>query len=135
MKKLSFLLLFIPFITLSQNSNLPDDVKKYISEINEQMNNVDNPLIATYLGSEIGDYFYFMFEGKDGNIFDFGNGNNDYGIIPFGENDLEINSDLIGKKFTIYWKFSPSYFYCCEGRMDEYIADLPSISYIDYYND
>ena len=135
MKKLSFLLLFIPIITLSQNSNLPDDAKKYISEINEQMSNVDNPLIATYLGSEIGDYFYFLFEGENGMIFDFGNGNNDYGTIPFGENDLEINSDLIGKKFTIYWKFSPSYFYCCEGRMDEYNADLPSISYIDYFND
>ena len=37
MKKLSFLLLFIPVIALSQNTNLPNDVKKYIYEINEQM--------------------------------------------------------------------------------------------------
>ena len=135
MKNLLLLLLCVPVITLSQNSNLPDDVKKYVSEINENMNYVDNPLTATYIGSEIGDYFYFLFEGNDGKVFDFGNGNNEYGTIPFGENDLEINSDLIGKKFTIYWKLSPSYFYCCEGRMDEYIADLPSIINIDYYRD
>ena len=134
MKKLLFILLFIPIITLSQNNNLPNDVKKYVSEINEKMNNVDNPIIATYLGSEIGDYFYFPFEGSDGKYFDFGNGNNNYGTIPFGENDLEINSDLIGKKFTIYWQFSSTYFYCCEGSMQEYIADLPSITHIDYYS-
>ena len=135
MKKLLLILLFVPIITLSQNNNLPSDVKKYISEINEKMNNVDNPLIATYLGSEIGDYLYFPFIGMDGKYFDFGNGNNNYGGIPFSENDLEIDSDLIGKKFTIYWQWSSTSFYCCEGRMDEYITELPSITYIDYYKD
>ena len=135
MKKLSFLLLFIPVIALSQNTNLPNDVKKYISEINEQMNNVDNPFIATYLGSEIGDYFYFPFVGLNGRYFNFGNGNNNYGNIPFGENDLEDNSDLIGKKFIIHWQLNSTSFYCCEGSMKEYVAKLPAITYIDYYKD
>ena len=135
MKKLLFVIFCLPIIGFGQKTSLPAEVKNIISEIQENMKNVENPLVATYLGSEIGDYFYFNFAGTDGKFFDFGNGNNNYGDIPFGENDLEINSKLIGKKFIIYWGWSKAEFYCCEGRMDTYISDFPCILNIEYYRD
>jgi hypothetical protein len=135
MKKLLLILLCLPIFFFGQQNNLPKDVKNIISEIQVDMENVDNPIVATYLGSEIGDYFYFPFAALDGKYLDFGNGKNNYSDIPFSENDLEINSKLIGKKFTIYWGWSKAEFYCCEGRMDTYIADFPSILNIEYYKE
>ena len=135
MKKLLLILLCLPMIGFGQETYIPDEVKNITSELKENMKNVSNPIIATYLGSEIGDYFYFPFTGVDGKYFDFGNGNNNYGDIPFGENDLEMNSELIGKKFTIYWGWNLAEFYCCEGRMDIYKADFPSILSIVYHQE
>ena len=133
MKKLLLILIFLPLFSFPQQSYFPDEVKSLILKQKEKMNNVSNPITATYLGSELHDYFYFPFIGLDGKHYDFADGNNNLGDIPFGTDDAEINSQLIGKKFLIYWGWRLSSFHCCQGGMDLYKADLPSILRIEYY--
>ena len=132
MTKIFIFLIFVPFVFFAQDNNLPDDVKRVLFEIKEEMKDATNPIIATYLGSELHDYFYFPFKTDDGKIYDFAYGDNSLGEIPFGDNDFDIKSDLVGKKFIIHWKWKQSFFNCCEGRMDLYKADFPSIFKIEY---
>jgi len=133
-KKILLAFLYLPVIIFAQETNYPEDVKRVISNLEEKMEDVSNPIIATYLGSEFGDYFYFLFKDIDEKIYDFAYGDNDLGDIPFGDNDALTNSDLVGKKFIIYWEWKPSSFHCCEGRMNLYKANFPSILKIKYAN-
>lgn len=110
----------------------PKEVIEFIFSEYSKMKNVNNPIIATYQGYELHDYFYFTFKGEDGRFYDFGNGDNNLGDIPFFK-ESETNSTLIGKKFKIYWGWKPTSFNCCEGSMDLYYSDLPSILRIEYY--
>lgn len=120
------------FLDSSQMS-YPDMVKEILWSEKQKMKGVNNPMIATYLGSEFGDYFYFNFRGSGGKYFDFGKSKNNLGDIPFTEYDTEKQSELIGKKFIIHWEWKTSNFNCCEGGMDIYKGDFPCISSIDYY--
>jgi len=111
----------------------PDQVKEIILSEKLNMKGVNNPMLAYYKGSEFGDYFYFTFTGSGGKHFDFGSGDNNLGDIPFTEHDTEIKSELIGKKFIIHWELKTAHFNCCEGSMDLYKGDFPSILSIEYY--
>ena len=139
MKKLLLILLYVPLVFEGQNNILdslqityPDQVKEIILSEKLAMKDVPNPIISLYKGSEFGDYFYFLFS-SGGKIFDFGNGTNNLGNIPFTEYDIELKSELIGKKFIIHWEWIKKSFNCCEGRMNLYIGDFPSIVKIDFY--
>jgi hypothetical protein len=109
-------------------------VQEYLSNLKEEMKDVPNPFIATYLGSEWGDYFYFSFEDASGKYHDFGDGKNELGNLAFGENDNESNSDLVGKEFIITWEWKISHFACCEGSMESHEGQIPGITGIELKN-
>ena len=109
------------------------DLNTEISEINKKDTNATYSIIATYLGSAINDYYLFGFEGEDGKYYDFSNCKNNLGDIPFTNYDIEINSELIGKKFIINWRWKTCTYNCCEGEMNLYEDDFPSILSIEYH--
>ena len=104
-----------------------------ISEINKKDTKATYSIVATYLGSAINDYYLFGFEGEDGKYYDFSNCKNNLGDIPFTNYDIEINSELIGKKFIINWRWKTCTYNCCEGEMNLYEDDFPSILSIEYH--
>ncbi len=112
-----------------------------INAINYNFKNASNPLVVTYLGSEIQDYFYFLFKDNKDNYYDFAYRNNNLCDIPFTDNDApsgewgENPSKLVGRQFLITWEYELSYIVCCEGQQDSYPAILPRIAKIDYYID
>ena len=116
----------------SSQMTYPKKVRDIIMAEKLNMKGVSNPMVAKYKGSEFGDYFYFFFTDGIKN-FDFGSGNNNLGSIPFTEYDTEIKSKLIGKEFIIHWEFTSTTFNCCEGGVDLYQGNFPSIVSIDFY--
>jgi hypothetical protein len=124
----------------------PIQAQQEIKTIIEGYEEADNPFVATYLGSEFHDYFYFPFKGENGVYYDFGYRNNNLGSIPFGEFDapypgydapenISPGAKLVGIKFLIHWEYELSYVICCEGTQDTYPAMLPRISKITYYKE
>ena len=116
----------------SSQMTYPENVKEIIMAEKLNMKGVNNPIFARYKGSEFGDYFYFFFT-YGSKTFDFGSGKNNLGNIPFTKYDTEIKSELIGKEFIIHWEWTSTAFNCCEGGMDLYHGDFPSIVSIDFY--
>ena len=116
----------------SSQMTYPENVKEIIMAEKLNMKGVSNPIVAIYKGSEFGDFFYFFFTYHQKTL-DFGSGKNNLGNIPFTEYDTEIKSELIGKKFIIHWEWTSTAFNCCEGGMDLYQGDFPSIVSIDFY--
>ncbi|MBT6163768.1 MAG: hypothetical protein HOH92_08720 [Crocinitomicaceae bacterium] len=124
----------------------PEAAQYEIATITDSFDEVENPFIATYLGSEFHDYFYLPFRGANGVYYDFGYRNNNLGEIPFGEFDAPYpeldapentspGAKLVGGKFLIYWEYELSYVICCEGAQNSYPAWLPRISKIEHYKD
>ena len=122
-------------------STYPGMAQYEINAINEKFKNAANPLIVTYLGSEMHDYFYFPFKDNKDNYYDFAYRNNNLCDIPFSEDDAPLEewgnkaSKLVGRKFLITWEYELSYVVCCEGGQDSYPAMLPRIAKIEYYTD
>ena len=58
-----------------------------IAQIQAPFQDAPNPMVVTYLGSQMNDYAYFPFEADNGAIYDFAYRNNNLGDLPFGEND------------------------------------------------
>ena len=90
------------FLDSSQMS-YPDMVKEILWSEKQKMKGVNNPMIATYLGSEFGDYFYFNFRGSGGKYFDFGRSKNNnistiydrklfFNVSPFKKFIYNINN-------------------------------------------
>lgn len=124
----------------------PNAAQHEITTIIKSFEEVENPFIATYMGSQLHDYFYFPFRGENGIYYDFAYRNNDLGSIPFGEFDApypgfdapentSLGAKLVGRKFLIYWSYELSYVLCCDGGGDAYPARLPRIAKIEYYTD
>ena len=116
----------------SSKMTYPKRVRDIILAEKLNMKGVSNPMFAQYKGSEFADNFYFFFTNGI-KTFDFGSGNNNLCNIPFTEYDTEIQSELIGKEFIIHWEFISTGFNCCEGSMDLYQGEFPSIVSIDFY--
>jgi hypothetical protein len=127
-------------------STYPEMAQYEINSIKENFKNATNPLIATYTGSEMHDYFYFPFKDNKGNYYDFAYRNNNLCSIPFGDFDAPLEgfdasennspgSKLVGRKFLITWEYALSYIVCCEGASHSYPALLPRISSIEYYTE
>lgn len=53
-------------------------VRGLIEYEKEEWKNVKNPIIATYQGSDFGDYFHLIFKDANGNEYDFGFGVNNF---------------------------------------------------------
>ena len=87
MKKIILILLWLPMIGFGQN--VLGECKK---------------LIAEYSFSEFGDYPYIVFTDLDGNEWDFGEGDNNFGSFDFEGDSFETNKELVGERFKIYWK-------------------------------
>ena len=120
-------------------STYPVGAQHEIASILDPISEADNPMIVTYLGSSLHDYFYFPFEDDEGRYLDFANRNNNLGDIPFGDDDEMAShyegESLVGKKFLITWDYEMSNIYCCEGLNDPYPAMLPRIVKIEYYSE
>lgn len=108
-------------------------------ELKQQLNNdilewknIKNPIIAKYIGNEILDYFHLEFKDKDGKIYDFGTGNNNYGQYELFEklDHYVDNPKYLNKKFKIFWSWKKSTFPCCSGNYNLVIAMQPSIKKI-----
>lgn len=101
----------------------------------EQWRKVKNPLVATYTGNFIGDYFHLGFTDANGNMYDFGNGNNsfhgkneeEYYQLYDTEKDFTDHLAFLNKEFTIHWEWKLSKFPCCEGEYDIVEEKRPSI--------
>ncbi len=109
---------------LNENSSL----ESYINYLHEKMENVSNPIIATYEGTDFGDYFHLSFRGPNELYLDFADGNNDFGKYELYDSlTFEENKKYVGKAFEIHWEYKISTFACCEGEMEAVTAKVPSI--------
>ncbi|MTI30279.1 hypothetical protein [Xanthovirga aplysinae] len=118
--------------SISENEAL----QAYLEGLKVEWKEAENPLTATFIGSEMGDYFHLVFEDANGKRYDFGNGKNELGDISlFDEETLESNSSFVGKQFKIRWDWKLSSFSCCEGQMNPVEAEVPSIVNIEPLNE
>lgn len=110
--------------------NQKEELSSHIEYVRERWQNVPNPMIATYEGNDINDYFHLNFKTADGEEYDFGDGNNDYGKYKLFEPSGHYvdNPKYLGKKFKVYWDWKLSEFPCCDGEYHEAKAYLPSIT-------
>ncbi len=107
-------------------------LRAQIEYTKEQWENVNSPLIATYLGCDFGDYFHLVFEDTKGNNYDFGFGENKYEPYKlFDETDYADNPKYLNKTFKIYWNWKITSFPCCEGEYNSVEAYLPSITKLE----
>ncbi len=110
---------------LNENSSLAS----YINYLHEKMENVKNPIRATYEGTDFGDYFHLSFRGPNELYLDFADGNNDFGKYELYDSlTFEENQKYVGKTFEIHWEYKISTFACCEGEMEAVTAKVPSIT-------
>lgn len=88
-----------------------------------------NPIIASYQGNSISDYFHLNFKDEHNQIYDFGFGNNNFGDYKLFDksNDYKDNPKCLNKKFEIYWEWKVTTFPCCSGAYESVEAYLPSI--------
>jgi hypothetical protein len=112
------------------DSNYEHDVwtKTHVDQLKERWTNVPTTTQAEFTGAEFGDYFHISFSLKDGNSLDFGDARNNFGEYALINENNEGNTDYIGKQFNVTWEWKPSSFNCCEGNMDEMIANVPTIT-------
>jgi len=111
--------------------NNDEQLVRYIKYLEDTWKNAQNPLIVTYTGSFIGDYFHFQFEDASHNTYDFADGLNDLGEFSFFDDDYNGNPDFIGKKFKITWAWRLNKFQCCDGDYNIVEAKIPSITTIE----
>ena len=104
--------------------------KAYVDVLKQQWVAVPKTINATYIGAEFGDYFHLVFETQTEQILDFGDARNEYGEYNLILESNNQNNDYIGKNFEITWDWLPSSFYCCEGNMDNMIANIPTIIHL-----
>lgn len=102
--------------------------KVYVDMLKEQWATVPKTVNATYIRAEFGDYFHLVFETPTKQIIDFGDARNEYGEYNLILESNSQNNHYIGKKFEITWDWLPSNFNCCEGNMDNMIANIPTIT-------
>lgn len=106
-----------------------DELIQQIQYEIDEWKDVPNPLVAKYVGSEIGDYYHILFEDAKGKSYDFGFGNNDFSAYPTLEH-VESSEDLefVGKEFNIFWDWKVSSFPCCSGEYEIVEAYIPTIT-------
>ncbi len=99
--------------------------------------NVPNPLLATYQGSDFGDYHHVIFKSESGVEYDFGQARNNYGQYTLHElsGQYEDNPEFIEKQFSVYWDWKLTEFLCCDGEFGEAIAFLPTITKLELIKD
>ncbi|MCB0853725.1 MAG: hypothetical protein KDD63_15980, partial [Bacteroidetes bacterium] len=112
----------------------------YIDNLKQIYDNAPNPLRATFKGAFIGDYYHLMFEGENGQEYDFGDAknelsgfklekdyNSDEEVNDLDENGNEGNPEFLGKTFLIHWEWKSNVFLCCEGEYEEKEGVIPTI--------
>lgn len=106
-------------------------VKRNIEYTREDWKNVKSPFIATFQGTDIGDYFHLTFEDAKGKIYDFGFGENQLGDYELYKEPDDPNPKYLGKTFKIYWNWKVTTFPCCDGEYDQVEAYLPAITRLE----
>lgn len=107
-----------------------ESLQNHLNQLKEEWSTVPNPVVATYQGAELGDYFHLGFETTDGKYLDFGDGDNTLGTIKFFDDSMASSPELLGQQFTIGWEWKVSSFNCCEGAMEPVVAKVPAITSI-----
>ncbi len=115
-------------LTAAENYKNDPRTKAYVDDLKETWKDTPKALTATFVRVEFGDYFHLVFEDSKNNGLDFGNANNTLDPYNLILESNEANSKFINKKFKLTWDWLPSSFNCCEGNMDEMIANIPTIT-------
>ena len=114
-------------------TNQEAELKSLIEHLREEWQNVPNPITATYIGNDFGDYHHIIFKDANGVEYDFGQANNYYGEYSLFENSgqYEDHPDYLGKEFKVYWDWTLSEFLCCDGEYGKAKAYLPAITKLE----
>lgn len=113
----------------NQNASL----RRHIEQLRKDWQNVPNPIIATYSGSDFGDYFHLFFKAANGAEYDFGQAKNNFGQYELHKlsGQYEDSPEFLGKEFKVYWEWELSEFLCCDGEYGKAKAYLPSITKLE----
>ena len=116
-------------LLLAANDAYKNDprTKAYVDDLKETWKDYPSEFTATFTRAEFGDYFHLVFEDNKGNQLDFGNANNYFSEYNLILESNYANSNYLNKKFKLKWDWLPSNFNCCEGNMDEMVANVPTI--------
>lgn len=106
-------------------------LKTYMKYAHEEWDNIPSTFEAKYTGFDIGDYPHITFKDKKGKVYDFGDGNNSYGIYKEDDFLTDNKSKYEGKTFKVTWKWKSSTFLCCDGEMEEHTGKVPSITNLE----
>lgn len=114
-------------------TNQEAELIRLIVHLKEEWQNVPNPITATYIGNDFGDYHHILFKASNGVEYDFGQANNNYGEYSLFENSGQYvdHPDYLGKEFKVYWNWTLSEFYCCDGEYGKAKAYLPAITKLE----
>ncbi|MBK7573623.1 MAG: hypothetical protein IPI10_19255 [Bacteroidetes bacterium] len=98
----------------------------------EEWKDVKSPIVATYKGCDVGDYFHLNFEDVNGKTYDFGFGDNNLGeFVLCNEPQFETNHKYLNRTFRIYWNWKITKFPCCDGDYEIVEAYIPSITKLE----
>ena len=114
-------------------ANQNAELKSQIEHLRKEWQNVRNPITATYIGNDFGDYHHVIFKDANGVEYDYGQANNNYGSYKLHENSgqYEDHPDYLGKEFKVYWDWTLSEFLCCDGEYGKAKAYLPAITKLE----
>lgn len=106
---------------------------QYVDALREEWREVPNPLFVRYRGYEIGDYHHILFEDDNGNNYDFGPGNNDFGELQslFEDYNFVYNPEDEDPLYRLFWRWKVSTFPCCSGEYELVEAYIPSVIQIE----
>ncbi len=115
--------------SLFEDGKSDPSLQNYVDYLKVEWGDVASPFQAKYVGNVFGDYFHLMFEDTLGNMYDFGDGFNDFGKYDLILNDEQLtdNPKYLNQTFLIYWDWRKSTFPCCDGNMEVKRTEIPSI--------
>ena len=102
-------------------------LEHHVKYLKETWKDAPNPMVVTFDGTDMGDYFHFGFVDTEKRYYDFADGNNDLGDFKLIVDRIEANEKYVGKKFEIKWDWKMSKFPCCDGMMNIVEIEVPSI--------
>ena len=118
-------------------ANKKSGITSHMEHLIQAWQNVPNPITATYIGNDFGDYHHIHFKDANGVEYDFGQANNNFGEYKLFENSgqYEDHPGYLGKEFKVYWDWTLSEFLCCDGEYGKAKAYLPAITKLELIKD
>src|SRR3989338_3357085 len=110
-----------------------EELKLLLEYEREAWQNVTNPFVARFEGTQFGDYVHIVFKDAEEKTYDLGFGYNDFSAFELytDEEEMNDNPNALGKQFKIHWEWKASSFPCCSGEYEMVEAFLPSITHLE----